>query len=82
MTYKQIQQIDYFLADIQKLQHSAEPVIERYPKVKLLDAQISSAVKGYSPKGISWNTLEFTIKLQQSSKAESMLQGYINIMFA
>lgn len=82
MTYEQIQQINFYLDDIQKLQHLAEPVIERYPKVKLLNAQISSAVKGYSPKGISWNTLELTIKLQQASKAESMLQGYINIMFA
>lgn len=81
MTYEQIQQIDYYLMDIQKLQHLAEPAVERYPKVKSLDSQISSAVKGYSPKGISWNTLEFTISLQ-GSKAESMLQGYINIMLA
>lgn len=81
MTYEQIQQIDYYLTEIQKLQHSAEPVVERYPKVKILNSQISSAVKEYSPKGISWNTLEFTIN-QQASKAESMLQGYINIMLA
>lgn len=81
MTYEQIQQIDYYLTEIQKLQHSAEPVVGRYPKVKILNSQISSAVKEYSPKGISWNTLEFTIN-QQASKAESMLQGYINIMLA
>lgn len=81
MTYEQIQQIDYYLTDIQKLQHSAEPAVERYLKAKSLDSQISSAVEGYSPKGISWNTLEVTISLHPS-KAESMLQSYINIMFA
>mgnify|MGYP001623890837 CR=1 FL=1 len=31
MTYEQIQQIDFYLTDIQELQYSAEPAVVRCP---------------------------------------------------
>lgn len=81
MTYEQIQQIDFYLTDIQELQYSAEPAVVRCPKAKSLDSQINSSVNGYRPKGISWGFLELAIG-QHDPSAENVLQGYIQIMFA
>lgn len=81
MTYEQIQQVDYYLADIQKLQHLQLSDEELFSKAKTLDAQIRSSVDGYNPKGISWNTAKISL-YQSSYYDKKIVYDFLGIMFA
>ncbi len=81
MTYSQIQQIDNYLTDIQKLKHAKLADAELYSKAKTLDAQLRSAIKEYVPHGISWQKAENSISYPTYYK-ENVLNNNIDIMFA
>lgn len=81
MTYEQIQQIDYYLTEIQKLQHLQLSDEELFSKAKTLDAQIRSSVDGYNPKGISWNTVKISL-YQSSYYDKGIVYDFLGIMFA
>lgn len=81
MTYEQIQQVDYYLADIQKLQHLQLSDEELFSKAKTLDAQIRSSVDRYNPKGISWNTAKISL-YQSSYYDKKIVYDFLGIMFA
>ena len=80
MTYSQIQQIDYYFADIQRIQHAKLTEEELYREVETLDSQIRSVVEEYNPKGISLSSARIPLYESVFYDKEA-IYNYLKVMF-